>query len=69
MSPFPGIGRVLEQNVDERRDRRALGEHDQASKQEQNNANWQQPKFLSNPQELPKFSEKREHVLDPPTQA
>jgi hypothetical protein len=49
---------LLEQDIDERPDDRALSHHDQAGKQRKNDASRQQPEFLPDPQELPKILEK-----------
>src|SRR3546814_6803249 len=47
----------LEQRVDERRHRRALGQHHQAAEQHHHQQHRQQPELLADPQEPPQLGE------------
>ena len=51
----------LEDRVDERRDRGALGEHDQAAEDDHHDEDRHQPIFLSDAQKRPEFAQKRQH--------
>src|SRR5581483_181510 len=55
----------LEQRVDERRDRRALGEHDQAAEDHHHDQDRQQPELLALPHEGPEFDEDGTHRSGP----
>src|SRR5712692_6216808 len=46
----------LEERVDERRDRRTLGQHQQNTKQDQRDHDWRQPILLVLLHELPEFA-------------
>src|SRR5258708_1335588 len=47
----------LEERVDERRDRRTLGQHQQNAKQNQGDHDWRQPILLVLLHELPEFAD------------
>src|SRR5882724_6194214 len=54
--------RRLEQCVDERRDRGALGEHHETAKHDHHDQYWQQPEFLPDAHKPPKLSNEI-HIL------
>src|SRR5215468_6776980 len=54
-----------EQGVDERRDGRALGEHDQAAEDHHHDQDRQKPELLALPHEGPEFDENGAHWLVP----
>src|ERR1051325_9674021 len=56
-----GAFSLLEERVDERRDRRALGEHDQAAEDHHPDQDRQQPELLALLHEGPEFDEDGAH--------
>src|SRR6516164_6104559 len=50
-----------EQRVDERRNRRAFGQHDESAEYGHDDEHWQQPVFLALQQERCEFAKKRHH--------